>query len=280
MSTVLLKVRISDLVIGLDLPGPAWVESLMPRFGKFVVETDEAPVATCVFTLDHDLSKQHGERDQSVEERSGGLHLILDNFEATLSEAGDARLTVVQAGLDPVDITYVMVMDSLLRMMVVQLLAARGGLMMHAAGIAVSKDAGYVFFGPSGSGKTTVCRLSHPRYRILCDELIAIRPDGAGYRLYGTPFNGEWGDSLAEDVPLRELFFLRQAPHNERHALDDVTAMRLLLESAVIYQREASAVDRTFDLALALIRRVPVTRLDFVAKETLWETVLAPTPRA
>jgi hypothetical protein len=270
-----LRVTIAGLTVAVELPHAGWLPPLMPRFGKFLSE--HPADMTCRVVLDGDLSHAPG-GEPRVEEDEAGLYLRHDNFDAHLPGEGPGRLTIIQAGPDPEDPTYTMVVDSFLRLCLAQMLAARGGAMFHAAGVAATDEAGYVFFGPSGSGKTTVCRLSHPRYRILCDEVIAVRPEGDGVRLYGTPFNGAWGDSLAADVPLKEMFYLRQAPHMRRVALREPDALRVLMESAVVYHRDIPFVTGLIDTLLALMKRVPVTQLEFEPKESLWATVLSPTP--
>jgi hypothetical protein len=269
-------VTIAGLTVQLELPGPAWVEPLLPRLGKFRAAQDAPVDLVCKVELAPPSSAPGG--DPRVDAEPDGLHLRHDTYDAFLPPSGPARILICQELDAPVDVVYVMVVDSLLRLAMAQLLQSHGGMMLHAAGIAISDDAGYVFFGPSGSGKTTICGLSSPRYEVLCDELIAIRPTASGERLYGTPFNGAWGDSIAKDVPLRELFYLKQAPANRRVPLDAMTAARAILESAVFYERDPEVVGRFLDVALALLQRVPVTQLEFIAKETLWETVLAPTP--
>jgi hypothetical protein len=274
-----LRVTIAGLTVSVELPHAGWLPPLQPRFGKFLSE-QPADMA-CRLVLDADASRAPG-GEPRIEEDETGLYLRHDNFEGHLPPDGPGRLTIFQAGADPEDATYTMVVDSFMRLCLAQLLAARGGAMFHAAGVAVAsgteRAAGYVFFGPSGSGKTTVCRLSHPRYRILCDEVIAVRPEGDGVRLYGTPFNGAWGDSLAEDVPLAEMFYLKQAPHTRRAPLRESEGLRALLESAVVYHRSTEFVSSLLDALLGLMKRVPVTQLEFEPKESLWETVLSPTP--
>jgi hypothetical protein len=270
------SVTIARITVTFNLPGPTWLDSLLPRLGKFRAANGAVADLHCDVLLEKNLALAPG-GEPRVEQEDNGLHLRHDNFHGHLPPSGPACLVIVQAQDTPVDATYTMVIDSFLRLALAQLLAARGGLMLHAAGIATGPDAGYVFFGPSGSGKTTVCRLSSPRFRILCDEIIAIRPEPEGDRLYGTPFNGAWGDSLNEDVPLRELFYLKQADHTDRVTLSTHEAARALLESAVAYHRDPEFIGHFLDVALDLIKRVPITQLDFIAKETLWETVLAPT---
>lgn len=270
------RVTIAGLTVAVTLPHEGWLPPLTPRIGKFLSESPHAD-ASIAIRLDSDLARAPG-GDPRVEDEADGLHLRHDNFDAWLSPEGNGQITIYQADEAPGDLTYGMVVDSVLRMAIAQLLADRGGIMFHAAGIAANAEAGYVFFGPSGSGKTTICGLSHPRYAILCDEIVAVKPQGDGYRLYGTPFAGAWGDSQNEDVPLKELFYLKQASGNRRVPLAPATALRALLESAVAYHRSPEFAGRLMDILLALMGKVPVTQLEFVAKESLWETVLSPTP--
>jgi hypothetical protein len=267
---------VAGLTVAVTLPRAEWGPPTKARLGKF--QTELAPDLLCRLLLEHDLSKAP-QGEPRVEQEADGLYLRHDNFEAHLPPRGEARLTIYQAGDLPEDALYVMVLDSFLRMAFAQLLLARGGLMFHAAGIAVSPQAGYVFFGPSGSGKTTICGLSHPRYRILCDEIIAVRPDKAGYRLYGTPFNGAWGDSLPEDVPLNELFYLAQAPLTRRVPITASDAIGALMESAVFYNNDTATRLRLLDALTTLVFGASVSQLEFIPKESLWETVLPmPTP--
>lgn len=270
-----LRVTIAGLTVAVRLPHDGWAPPLAPRLGKFY--SDRPAELVLEVTIDPDTRRAPG-GEPRVEAGPDGLYLRHDNFEGVVKPNGGAHLTIFQPSEAPDDPTYTMVVDSMLRLSLAQRLAALGGVMLHAAGIATSKEAGYVFFGPSGAGKTTVCRLSHPRYRILCDEIVAIRLQDGGYRLYGTPFAGAWGDSLAEDVPLLELFYLRQAPETRRQPLTAGEALRVLMESAVVYHHDQAFVSRLMDHLLALAARVPVTQLEFVAKESLWETVQPPTP--
>jgi hypothetical protein len=268
-----LRITIAGLTVEVVLPGPSWVAPLMPRLGAFA--SDRPADLTVRVVLEPDTAHAPS-GDQRVEEDDSGLYLRLDNFEGHLPPSGDATLRVFQQGADPVDLTFVMVIDSFLRLCLAQLLGRQGGMMFHAAGIAVSDQAGYVFFGPSGSGKTTMCGLSSPRFRVLCDEVIAVRMLEREVRLYGTPFNGAWGKSLAEDVPLKEMFYLRQAPHFERVPLREPEALRVLLESTVVYHQSTEYLSQLLDGLLALMHRVPVTQLEFLPKETVWETILYP----
>src|SRR5688572_13283421 len=136
-----LRVTIADLTVAVELPHAGWLPPLMPRFGKFV--SDRPADMTCRLVLDADLSGAPG-GEPRVEEDERGLYLRHDNFDAHLPPAGPGRLTVFQPGDDPEDRTYTMVVDSYVRLCLAQLLAARGGAMFHAAGVAADDEAGYV----------------------------------------------------------------------------------------------------------------------------------------
>src|SRR5687767_14102817 len=97
--------------------------------------TEAAPAMRLAVVLTTDPALAPG-GEPRVEEDATGLYLRHDNFEGQLPADGPARLTIVQPGPDPQDATYTMVVDSLLRLCLAQLLAERGGAMFHAAGIA------------------------------------------------------------------------------------------------------------------------------------------------
>lgn len=268
--------RIAGRLVRIGWPSDAWIPPVLPRLGKYLAD-GTADLALEV-RVDPDVAASPGGEPRVVDD-GGALHLLHDQYHGVVGADGAATLTIYQAGDAPDDPTYAMVVDSLLRMQLATAMAPAGGILMHAAGIAVSDDAGYVFFGPSGSGKTTVCGLSSPRFTVLCDEVVALYPvDGGGYRLAGTPFAGAWGDSTARDVPLVEVLHLRQAPATERVTLAPAAAMRAVLESAVAYHQSPAMREAILAATHALIMRVPVNQLAFVPKESLWETVLAPRP--
>lgn len=272
-----LALRIAGQAVAVDWPSADWLPPVLPRLGKFQVDPGDLgpPDLHVRVAVSPDVAAAPG-GEPRVEEDDNGLHLRHDQFHGQIWPDGQATLTIYQAEAGPVDLTYAMVIDSLLRMGLAAVLVPAGGVMLHAAGIAVSPTQGFVFFGPSGSGKTTVCGLSSPPYDVLCDEVVAIFPTPSGYRLAGTPFAGAWGDSIARDVPLVEVFHLRQATATARLPLSTGEAVRAVLESAVAYHRSPAMREGVLAAIHALVLGVPVSQLAFVAKETLWETVLAP----
>lgn len=87
-------------------------------------------------------------------------------------------------------------------------LAQAGGVFLHACG-AVLHGTAFVFAGHSGDGKTTLAGLLEDEgLPILSDERIALRREGGGYWVYGTPWPGEGEKVSSASQPLRALFVL------------------------------------------------------------------------
>ncbi len=128
--------------------------------------------------------------------------------------------------------------DSFFRVLFTLIMAEEGGLVIHASAISDGEQ-GYVFFGPSGSGKTTVTRLSTGRMA-LTDELAIIKPHNGGYRVYGTPFWGEFtpGRSNAH-ARLRGLYSLKKARINNLVPIDRVKAMEELYQCVLFFSKDS-----------------------------------------
>jgi len=142
------------------------------------------------------------------------------------------------------------VVDSLLRMTFGLLLLERGGLLLHASGVLVGRRA-LVCFGPSGVGKTTIAR-SVPREQVMCDEMIALVPQGAGVRAYGTPFHGDYRICAPLTAPLAALVRLVQGSTDELASLSPAAAAQALLNSMLFFCRDDRVAEAALSAAIAV----------------------------
>lgn len=102
------------------------------------------------------------------------------------------------------------------------LLAARGGCLLHAGGV-IDREAGLLFAGHSTAGKSSLMSLLQGRAEILCDDRIALRPDGDGFRIFGTWSHGDVPDVSPRSARLGAFFLLRKS---ERNAVESITDRR------------------------------------------------------
>ncbi|MGH9529829.1 MAG: hypothetical protein ACRD2S_07925 [Terriglobales bacterium] len=166
--------------------------------------------------------------------------------------------------------------DTVLRIVHSLILAREGGFLLHAAS-AVRDGSAFLFAGVSGAGKTTISRLAPSDVTLLTDEISYVKPDGTGYRAFGTPFAGELskpGKNVS--APIATLFLLVQGPENRIVTVSPDEATRLLLRNILFFAEDSELVNLVFQSACNFLEKVPVRKLVFVPDERIWETIRPP----
>jgi hypothetical protein len=163
--------------------------------------------------------------------------------------------------------------DAVLRIVHTLILAREGGFLVHAAS-AIRNESAFLFAGVSGAGKTTISRLAPPDATLLTDEISYVRPDGNGYRAFGTPFAGELAE-LGENVsaPLATLFLLEKGKQNRVQSISRDQAIRSLLRNILFFAEDAELVNLVFQSACNFVERVSVRRLVFAPDQRVWERI-------
>jgi hypothetical protein len=89
------------------------------------------------------------------------------------------------------------------------------GIEVHACAVD-DNNRGFLFVGSSGAGKSTIARLwmSHPSAKVLSDDRIIIRKVGNEFFAYGTPWHGDAGVSMPDDVKVEKVFFIGHSQSN------------------------------------------------------------------
>jgi hypothetical protein len=109
--------------------------------------------------------------------------------------------------------------DFLQVLMIVHLAQRREGVFLHAAGIKDSAGRGMIFAGKSTAGKSTTAKRWHrePGAAVLNDDRVIVRKRGGRFRMYGSPWHGDFFDYIAscpETGPVDDMFFIRHAGAN------------------------------------------------------------------
>lgn len=147
-----------------------------------------------------------------------------------------------------------------------QVLAARGGVELHACGVVAPTGQGFLFAGQSGDGKTTTARLweSLPGASILSDDRIVVRQETDGsWWMYGTPWHGEAELALNARAPLDGMFILGRGERNAFSELSAAEAVTGLLARSFPIFHSAGPLEATLALLDSLVARVPCSRFAF-----------------
>lgn len=155
--------------------------------------------------------------------------------------------------------------DVVLRTLLALLLPARGGVPLHAAGVAVDGQ-GVAFFGPSGAGKSTLAATSpHP---VFSDEMVVA---------HGRPFALERGfkGSVGEHdapAPLRLLVELRKGPALDLQPLPPVEALRRIM-GCVLVPLHTGTWGHVLGVLDRLVHEVPAVSMAWSPQAPPWADV-------
>jgi hypothetical protein len=148
-------------------------------------------------------------------------------------------------------------LDCALRVIWSVVMPRLGGLLVHSCGLRHAA-VGVVFPGVSGRGKTTLARKAPDADDVLSDEMMAIRRTDDGWRVYGTPF---WGDFARGGIsmrswPLRSIAFLEQRESVSMSPLTSSDATHRLLSTMLCFQDDLPTIERNLALVTKLCSEV------------------------
>ncbi|HCF62124.1 MAG TPA: hypothetical protein DFS52_29545 [Myxococcales bacterium] len=147
-----------------------------------------------------------------------------------------------------------------LQVLSMRLLAERGGVLLHASGIACERA--ILFVGPSGAGKTTAARNSRAKATTFCDDRAVVYLDRGGeYRVLASPFQ-QRSRSVPGDHPLAALCLLTQALRPRVRELSRARGVARLASRAFLPLWDRQAVERSLSFLGRLARRVPTVDLE------------------
>ena len=117
---------------------------------------------------------------------------------------------------------------------------------------------GVIFPGVSGAGKSTLARKAPDADDVLSDEIVAVRRLDDGWRVFGTPF---WGDFARGGIsmrswPLRTVAFLNQAREVAMTPITSSDATLRLLGCFLAFTTDRASVERSLAVAVGLCAEV------------------------
>lgn len=138
-------------------------------------------------------------------------------------------------------------------------LLENGGTLLHAAGV-VLRGRGFAFAGHTRAGKTTLAG-NFPAEAVMGDDLVALRREGEGFSLYGTPWPGrEKGRVAYGGAPLAAVFNLHPGLSEGLHTIAPAQAAAELVANAP-RTGEPSEENKLLEVFSSLTSRVSIYRL-------------------
>ncbi len=159
-------------------------------------------------------------------------------------------------------------------LLLTNLLGTGYGIMLHSCAL-IDQEDGIVFAGVSGAGKSTTAHLWNelPGVQILNDDHSIIRKMDDHYRVFGTPWHGRGGFTLAQDAPLKRIFILKHAAENQASRLPPAQASAQLLVRTFAPLWSAPAMAYTLQFLDELCQTIPCYELGFVPDRSAVEYI-------
>lgn len=168
-----------------------------------------------------------------------------------------------------------MSVENFLRVILAQDVAARGGALLHSAGVATAAGA-WLFVGRSGAGKSTLCGLAASRgLEILSDELNVLWHSSGAPVVAPLPFAGDHGGPprRGERRPLAGLFALRQGAATVRRPLALAAAVAELAAAAPFVNADPFRAPRLLENLESIAALSGMEELTFRLDPAFWDVV-------
>ena len=156
----------------------------------------------------------------------------------------------------------------LAEILMICLLSKGRGLMVHACGVD-DGGRGYLFSGNSSHGKTTMAKLWRNHSHILNDDRIVIRYQGKRFRMYGTPWHGDYRKVSSHGIPLDKIFFLSHDDEHKSNPLVGAAASSQLLRRSFLPLWDTEGISYVLGFCNKIIDNIPCFDLFFKKDESI-----------
>lgn len=153
--------------------------------------------------------------------------------------------------------------------LMVQLLALRRGLMVHACGIDF-QGKGVLFVGASGQGKSTLAKLLKDKGCVLSDDRIILRKPNQEFKIYGTPWHGDANIFHPGNASLSTIFFIRHAGQNFTRRINAIEATARLITGAFCPYWDKKGMVFSLRFCEQLFNKIAAYELGFLPNNDIW----------
>ncbi len=167
--------------------------------------------------------------------------------------------------------------DNVFRLVSAYALLARGGVLLHSAGVSDGTWA-WIGFGHSGAGKSTLSGLAlDAGQRVLSDDLNALRREDGQWLAQRVPFAGELGPTHGDDrsYPIAGLCRLAKGAEHRLVPLARPEALAALVGSAPYVNHDPYRVLALMTTLESLLRALDCHDLTFRKDAGFWPLLAA-----
>lgn len=262
-----INLEVAGLVVSLLTDDPAMATRIRNRYREFLV-ADAVPLVLISLALSPGALFIHPEPGPlTIEASYENGYLNYRSYQVR----GEIDL---ERGKGVAELAPRASVENLLRAVYAWLCIKNNAMLLHSAGM-IRNGQGYCFFGPSGAGKTTISRLAANSVHVLSDDLVLIRLEETGWRLFGVPFRGALSDTPLSNrsAPLNGVFRLYQDTAHYVTVATVGQSVADLVVSSPFVSREPSLTDSLLRICDQLANAVPIRYLHFTLDGEFWSAI-------
>ncbi|HEC69847.1 MAG TPA: hypothetical protein ENI31_06160 [Candidatus Omnitrophica bacterium] len=143
-----------------------------------------------------------------------------------------------------------------------------GGFFLHASAASQQKT-GYLFVGPTGSGKSTVINRLSKDFKVLADELVALRKYNGYYCIYSTP----WTEKRKKISRLEKIFLLRKAQYLQFKKIKPIQAAFEIYSNILYCVSDYSLTNKLLNTLINLSHKIPCYTMYFALESPLSQRI-------
>lgn len=267
----MIRLRLADWIVELRCEPPQLAAQVGRRYAAFVDSSDSAPDLR--IAVDWEAAADDTQSLLQIALLRKGEEYLLDApcFYGMIAPLGGQATLRMRSDAPTREVEY------FLRVALAVFAWSAGGLLLHSAAILVD-DAAFLFTGQSGSGKSTVVSLSEGRERsaALGDDLVLLRRNGDGWRVYGTPFWNPQADvrnGQTASGQIKAIYKLAQDVDVYAEPMTIAAATAELLANCPIVNSQPALLPDLMSRCRDIARAVEVRKLHFRKDAAFWDII-------
>jgi hypothetical protein len=280
-----LKLRIADIIFLLIAERGTPILKVNAPYHLFL--TEESPEVVLRFKYGSDFQEGLNLPGEILFDTQPNWRLycsneryILKGRDRTIVLTPNFTSGVVYVDKNQSDFPFAYPLDEIL---MINLLARKRGILVHACGVKKNNGAGFLFVGTSGAGKSTIANLwktqianvksQKEKASILSDDRIIIRKKESKFWIYGTPWHGDAKACSPERTPLEKIFFLKHGKKNsiKKIALTEATSHLIVCSFPTFWDKKG--MEFTLKFCAELAEKIPCYELGFVPDKDMLDFV-------